>query len=78
MPTMNFIIKVEDNGRGIPENLVNLLGRAQLTYGKTNGNGIGLNYVFENVEKHGGTVQIFSKENSHTIIILNIPYFIDN
>lgn len=72
----NIEISVEDNGIGIPPEIIPKIGNLGFTYGKENmdsGTGMGLHHCFKTVEEWGGSVKIESKLNRGTKIILNIP-----
>ncbi|MFZ3228968.1 MAG: sensor histidine kinase [Pseudobdellovibrio sp.] len=70
----NFIeILISDNGVGIPSNIIKNLGKHELTYGKVNGNGIGLFNAFQNIQSISGIIKINSTVNIGTTISLQIP-----
>ena len=65
-------ISIEDNGRGIPENILNQINNAKsITYGKANGQGLGLVQVRETMSKCNGKFTISSEQNIGTKIILS-------
>jgi signal transduction histidine kinase len=53
-------ILVEDNGRGIPAEVLPKLGGRGTTFGKTTGTGLGLHYAKTVIESVGGTFNIDS------------------
>lgn len=67
-----IIIKVKDNGCGIPEDHKRHLFKPFYTT-KTNGTGLGLVIVKKMLSKMNSTVDIESVENSGTIVTLNLP-----
>lgn len=74
----NFIIKVADNGYGIPDadkpKIFDKLYRAQNVREKeTDGTGLGLYLVKQIVEQAGGKVWFESEENKGTTFYINIP-----
>ncbi|CAL2095763.1 PAS domain-containing sensor histidine kinase [Tenacibaculum sp. 190524A02b] len=74
------IIKVEDEGFGIPEkdqkNIFQRYFRAENVL-LNQGTGIGLNIVKSHLENLGGTITFTSKENIGSTFIINIPNKID-
>lgn len=66
------MLAIEDNGRGIPENILDQINNAQsVTYGKTTGQGLGLAQVRETMNKCNGQFTICSEQNRGTKIILS-------
>jgi len=63
-------LAVEDEGRGIPEDILPMLGRRGATFGKSRGNGIGLADAKEAVERWGGQFRIESEEGAGTKVAL--------
>jgi signal transduction histidine kinase len=66
-------ISVRDNGRGIPEHILPLLMAEGFSYGKENGNGIGLFHAKEVIEKSQGKIEIHSQEGFGTKINMTLP-----
>ena len=72
------VFKITDSGIGIPQDSLDRIGqkffRAEnaVTLDKK-GTGLGLFITKSIVEKHGGNIQIESKENAGTTININIP-----
>ena len=67
---------IKDNGKGIPKSILTILGREQISYGKENtksGNGIGVFYAKQTIEKFNGTLSISSKENAGTVVDIILP-----
>lgn len=72
----NYIrISISDNGVGIPEQILKLLGNVRLTTkADTNeGNGIGLLHAKRVIERLNGVFKIQSKENLGTTIEISLP-----
>lgn len=65
-------IVVEDNGKGIPSNVLNHLGQP-LPSGKENGNGLGLASTYKIAESIGGRVEIKSMPDKGTTFNLYFP-----
>jgi signal transduction histidine kinase len=70
---INFlIVKIKDNGCGIPaENIEKLFIPFFTT--KTNGTGLGLSICYGIINRHGGEIEIHSKENLGTTINIKLP-----
>jgi signal transduction histidine kinase len=67
-----YYIELKDNGKGIPtENLENLFIPFFTT--KANGTGLGLSICYGIINKHGGEIEIYSKENLGTTINIKLP-----
>lgn len=70
--TFNLI--VSDNGKGIPENVLREINKnKKITYGKVNGNGIGLVHAFETMESYNGSLKVDSIEGEGTSVVLTLP-----
>jgi len=54
----NLVLRIADNGPGIPDEVADTLFKPFATAGKANGTGLGLSIVHNLVEAHGGTVSI--------------------
>lgn len=57
----NLEITIADNGKGISDDVVIRLFKPGVTYGKTNGKGLGLAHAKSTIEAAGGKVSIFSQ-----------------
>lgn len=66
-------IRFNDNGAGIPPEVLSKLLRERITYGKLNGNGIGLTHAKEVLERAGGSIQIKSAVGKGTTVVVTIP-----
>lgn len=66
-------IIIEDNGRGISDNLISKITEQGFSYGKKHGTGLGLYYAKQQIEQLGGKLSIISRINigTHVIIELN-------
>lgn len=69
----SFIFKVTDNGKGVPENIIQKLGEKGFTHGKKFGTGLGLHGAFEFVNQNHGSITIESTENIGTTITITLP-----
>ena len=52
---------IKDNGKGIPEDKLNLIFKPFFTFGKENGTGVGLSQTKDVVMGHDAELQVFSK-----------------
>lgn len=71
-------VKIEDNGRGIPSNVLTSLGRSPLSFGKEDsfsGHGLGISHATYAIEKMNGSLVLASKENVGTTVTLTFPFF---
>lgn len=66
-------IRIQDTGRGIPEDLLPRLGRKGETHGKEGGAGLGLYHARTQAESWGGTLSIRSEPGQGTEIALTLP-----
>ena len=67
-----FMISIADNGTGIsPEHMGALFEPYRTT--KSSGSGLGLLIVRRIIREHGGEIEIDSKENSGTRILIHLP-----
>ncbi|HVX27186.1 MAG TPA: ATP-binding protein, partial [Parafilimonas sp.] len=68
-------IKVEDNGNGIPQNIVDKIFQPFFTTKPTGqGTGLGLSLSYDIITKeHNGTINVESKEGEGTSFIINLP-----
>lgn len=65
-------IVIEDNGMGIPPQLLSRLGNP-LSSGKVNGTGLGLASTYKIAESMGGRVEVESNVNEGTVFSLYFP-----
>lgn len=80
-------IIIQDNGCGIPENIISRLGNLGVSFGKENtdsGSGLGIYHAKKTIESFGGLMKIQSYEGKGTTITLelhqeNVPsWFVDS
>jgi len=71
----NLVIKVKDNGNGIPDAIKDKIMQPFFTTKPTGeGTGLGLSLSYDIVVKgHGGTVTVYTKENEFTEFIVSLP-----
>jgi signal transduction histidine kinase len=70
----NPVITIEDNGMGIPTEILEQLGSVEITYGKVGGKGIGLVHASRTIKSWGGSLKIISTIGRGTQISI---YFSD-
>jgi anti-sigma regulatory factor (Ser/Thr protein kinase) len=66
-------VSVKDTGKGIPKELLPKIGLAHQTFGKKDGNGLGVFYAKTVVASWGGSLVIDSVEGQGTTITIGIP-----
>ncbi len=68
-------IKVNDNGKGIPQNILDKIFQPFFTTKPTGeGTGLGLSMSYDIITKgHGGTIKVESEENSFTRFTIALP-----
>lgn len=67
------IIKISDNGQGIPKEILDRIGETFFTT-KERGTGLGVSLSMEIVELHGGKMYYESVEGKKTDVFIEIPY----
>ena len=71
-------IVIEDNGIGIPESMVDkIFDPYHTTKHKSShhsGTGLGLFIAYQNIEDHGGTIEVKSKINEGTTFTIELPF----
>ncbi|MFA5584220.1 MAG: HAMP domain-containing sensor histidine kinase, partial [Bacteriovoracaceae bacterium] len=71
------IIEVLDNGKGIPVEILNQLGKGNISFGKDDlefaGFGIGVKHAFDTIQSWGGNISISSYEGIGTSFKINLP-----
>lgn len=65
------VLNIQDNGKGIPKNILAELGSKRITFGKDGvGTGLGILSAKENIQKWNGNLQINSRLNEGTLVQL--------
>ena len=68
------LISVRDNGRGIPQNIVDKIFQPFFTTKPTGqGTGLGLSLSYDIVKAHGGELKVETKEGEGTTFIIQLP-----
>jgi signal transduction histidine kinase len=66
-------IRIRDNGRGIPVEIIPDLGKEKKSHNKESGNGLGLYHAFRSIESMGGNISIRSSLGIGTEVIITLP-----
>lgn len=69
----HWLLQIMDNGSGIPEDVLPTLAQEGVTFGKENGNGLGLYDAKKTLQAAGGDLQIRSRLGVGTQVILRFP-----
>ena len=69
----NAVVKISDNGKGIPQKILARLGKKGATFGKEGGSGLGLYHAKTTVEGWGGRLEIASQPGKGTTVSLLLP-----
>ncbi|MBI4667647.1 MAG: HAMP domain-containing histidine kinase [Elusimicrobia bacterium] len=67
------LLKVQDNGKGVPLEILSKLGQKGETHGKTGGSGLGLYHAKTCVESWGGSLNIESQIGKGTTVTIGFP-----
>ncbi|MBC7420080.1 MAG: sensor histidine kinase [Bdellovibrio sp.] len=69
-----ILICITDNGRGMPKDILDVIGLREISFGKSEeGNGIGLYSATQALKKMGGLLEVNSVLNKGTSITLHVP-----
>ena len=72
--TDKFEIKVEDNGNGIPQKVLDKIFQPFFTTKPTGqGTGLGLSLSYDIIKAHGGEIKVETKEGEGTTFLIQIP-----
>ena len=67
-------IAIQDNGKGIPENILKKIRVNPFTYGKEKGNGLGLKNSMDIVRSFNGEIKINSQVGLGSTVFISLPY----
>ena len=67
-------VVIQDNGKGIPKEILPMIGTKGTTFGKANGSGLGIYYAQLSLSEVGGSFKIDSIEGQGATIKLNVPF----
>lgn len=68
-------IHIKDNGRGMTEDILKKVLKGGFTYGKMDGNGVGMTVVREIIEKYNGTLNAVSTAGIGTTFTIDLPLY---
>ncbi|MED1795858.1 PAS domain S-box protein [Brevibacillus nitrificans] len=77
LPNRHVLVRLADNGCGVPEELLSKLGEPFFTT-KEKGTGLGLMISNKIIKDHNGTFQITSKKNQGTVVKITLPIVDDD
>lgn len=66
-------IKVWNNGRIIPSHILEKIGEKGISYGKENGNGLGVYHAKKIIECLGGSIKYTSNSEELTTVLITLP-----
>jgi signal transduction histidine kinase len=69
----SVVLEIEDNGPGIPEDLLNRIFSPFLTTKPRTGTGLGLSISQQILQKHGGTLSVYNKQGSGACFQIHLP-----
>jgi len=67
------LLKVQDNGKGIPPEILAKLGQRGETHGKVGGSGLGLHHAKTSIESWAGSLQMASEVGQGTTVTIRLP-----
>jgi signal transduction histidine kinase len=67
-------ISIIDNGKGISSDLLSKVGMEGFTFGKVDGNGLGVHFAKKMVRQWGGEMTISSQIENGTMVTMTFPY----
>ncbi len=68
----HLLIRIKDQGRGIPETVISRIGEPFFTT-KEKGTGLGLTMSQRIIQSHNGNFEIYSKNNNGTTVDITLP-----
>jgi hypothetical protein len=67
------VLKIEDNGKGIPEHLLKKLGERGATFEKAGGSGLGIHHALNAIRSLDGKIEFRSKVGLGTQVLVFLP-----
>ena len=67
------VLTMQDNGKGIPRDIIHKVCDRNFSFGKKEGSGLGLFHARQTLERWGGTLVIDSEEGRGTKLTLSFP-----
>lgn len=71
-----ILISIQDNGKGIPDFVLKNIGNEKKSYGKSEGNGLGMVHAKNIIESLDGEMEVLSITNQGTICNIYLPSFL--
>ncbi|MFS4459468.1 sensor histidine kinase [Bdellovibrio sp. HCB2-146] len=71
-----YVIRVQDNGPGIPENIIPKLFQSGATFGKETGTGLGLYQVRKDLEDFGGRIRALTSSQG-ALFEITLPRYLE-
>jgi signal transduction histidine kinase len=68
-----LVIKIVDNGSGIPSNILSRVKQGGVSINKKGGSGLGIAGAVRNIKRWGGEYDIQSKQGTGTTFIIRLP-----
>ncbi|HEX8815786.1 MAG TPA: ATP-binding protein [Terriglobales bacterium] len=66
-------IRLQDNGRGVPDSIRDRMFEPFISQGKENGTGLGLTVVHKLIHDHGGEILLESTSSAGTVFLITLP-----
>ena len=73
MPPQGIVIRIADNGPGIPQPISESIFAPFVSYGKENGTGLGLAVARKMIRDHGGDICVERTDENGTVFRLTLP-----
>jgi signal transduction histidine kinase len=73
MPPQGIVIRIADNGPGIPQPISETIFAPFVSYGKENGTGLGLAVARKMIRDHGGDICVERTGEDGTVFMLTLP-----
>lgn len=74
----SVILQIEDNGKGMPQEVLVKLGQKGISFGKSNGTGLGVYDAFEQFDKWNAGIDYATIENQGTTVSLRFDIAKEN
>ncbi len=71
----NCLITVSDLGRGISDDVINNLGKIEISAGKHSGRGLGLTHAYRTISSWNGKISIDSSCGAGTTVTIKLPFY---
>tara|TARA_Y100000590_G_scaffold72938_1_gene80212 strand:- start:408 stop:2195 length:1788 start_codon:yes stop_codon:yes gene_type:complete len=74
----SVLLEIEDNGKGIPDEIFKKLGQKGISYGKTHGTGLGVYDAFEQFDKWDAGIDYATLEGKGTTVTMRFDVVEEN